>query len=701
MPTAESPPASPTFKGASYSQFSVFTSPSPLPLPYNAPNRGPDQPVAETNYKILLDPDHQKPHLNTPAPNFAPGPPALHPGIHHGSYRHSIAGPDVPLPRDAGSPYYISPHPFHNGPALVPPARSSSSNAAFTHPSMPPMQAPYYAGTNPHALLPPQHPMHHHHRQSLPPPNHMHPPPLGSQHGFFGAAAPEWPLSQDRTGSPPPVDGDAPVAAKPPPPQIPASPSPAPPAPFPPAGPPLHALPPGAPALPSGRPIPGPPPGPPPDWVPPASSPVPMHVPQVSSPEVAAGAPRPQAQDNYSMPSPNTSQPAGQAMPSRQNPLANDGDEPLTSKPTFRRQKRRQAMPEKNLVNATLNRLRKEAGDAPSASKSEASFELAKFCIETETNMSAEEIEALREEGFKILVRLSRSGMPEAQYYLGKAFAEDGRYEQAYKQFSRAAKVNHPAAMFAAASCLEHGRGVKKDERSSALLYRKAALTGHKLAMYRLGMALVTGNLGITKNVQEGLKWLHKCASVADKDHCQALVQLSIIYEKGLHNVAPDNFKALSFLKEAAKLDYGPALSRLGLTYEKGRLGVKADISKSLELYKRGASVGNDTDSQYALSDFFVRGIPGLLPPNQEQAMYWCEKAAEKDHCEAQFALGYFFEKGIGTLPNLDTAMDWYKKAAAGGSQRAKARLGRYGVAQEAPQQKDQKARGDEKCIIS
>ncbi|KAI8853181.1 hypothetical protein BC829DRAFT_383028 [Chytridium lagenaria] len=273
--------------------------------------------------------------------------------------------------------------------------------------------------------------------------------------------------------------------------------------------------------------------------------------------------------------------------------------------------------------------------------------------------------------------------MPEAQYYLGKAYAEDDKC--CLPVLCKSAKSSHPSACYAVGSCLENGKGCKADAKAAGPMYRKAALLSHRLAMYRYGLAVLNGDLSIPPNPLEGLKWLKKCAALADKDHPHALLQLAIIYEKGLPPyVKEDHFHALSLLREAVQFDYGPAISRLAMVYETGKLGLPVDIRKPLSFTNEGRYMHS--------SDFIFVVYRIFCPENMEQALYWAEKSAARGHADSQYALGYFFEHGIGTIINMETAIFWYKKAAENESQRALEWLACH------PERKSGSA---DKCVIS
>ncbi|KAJ3195106.1 hypothetical protein HK101_001083 [Irineochytrium annulatum] len=382
------------------------------------------------------------------------------------------------------------------------------------------------------------------------------------------------------------------------------------------------------------------------------------------------------------------------------------------SRPTFRRYvTRRTGTAGRTSMLIKLRGNVQKATD--STSQTDATFRLATFCIESSGDvLEVEEREKLKEEGFRLLIRLGNHGMPEAQYYLGKAYAED--HELACPQFLRAARQNHPSASYAVGSCLENGKGCRMDLAAASTFYKAAAEQGHKLGMYRYGRALLNGELGTEKDVALGVEWLKKAADVADRLHPYPLFLLATIYEQGMEGIPPDYNYALAMLHEGVKYDHGPCLASLAKAHETGRLGAPISKKKAVDLYRRGAVEGDDAECQHALSDLYLKGVDGALPRNNEQALYWAEKSAEKGHAGSLFALGYFFEHGIGTIRNLETAAEFYTKAADAGELLAVSRLkqadmdrfrrrGDMPVPVEAPlaRQRRRGRRDDDKCLIS
>ncbi len=60
---------------------------------------------------------------------------------------------------------------------------------------------------------------------------------------------------------------------------------------------------------------------------------------------------------------------------------------------------------------------------------------------------------------------------------------------------------------------------------------------------------------------------------------------------------------------------------------------------------------------------------------NKQTASYWYEKAAQRNHPDAQYRLAHLYETGEGVKKSMKKATFWYKKSAANGNKKAKARL--------------------------
>jgi TPR repeat protein len=145
--------------------------------------------------------------------------------------------------------------------------------------------------------------------------------------------------------------------------------------------------------------------------------------------------------------------------------------------------------------------------DAQKTTDPKVHFEFAKACLAAGDEYV--------EEGFTLLKKVANSGYPEAHFFLGDAFADDGKDEMAYGQYLMAAKRGYAPACHAIGICAENGRGCKKNTRLALEMYNKAATSGDLHSMYRLGLAELHGSMGLKHDVQKAAKWFKRaCAGI-------------------------------------------------------------------------------------------------------------------------------------------------------------------------------------------
>ena len=110
--------------------------------------------------------------------------------------------------------------------------------------------------------------------------------------------------------------------------------------------------------------------------------------------------------------------------------------------------------------------------------------------------------------------------------------------------------------------------------------------------MYRLGIAELNGELGLSKSPKEGVKWLKRSAEHATAEFPHALHELSLLHERGIDNVLfVDLEYSVELLAQAAELGYAPSAYRLGECYEYGKMACPQDAALSIHYYVRDALV--------------------------------------------------------------------------------------------------------------
>ncbi|KAI9025779.1 hypothetical protein CLU79DRAFT_743030 [Phycomyces nitens] len=285
-------------------------------------------------------------------------------------------------------------------------------------------------------------------------------------------------------------------------------------------------------------------------------------------------------------------------------------------------------------------------------------------------------------EAEKLLRQLAGRGHAESQYYLGNLYSSGllskkskVDFDKAFPLFVQASKHHHADASYRTAKCYEDGLGSRKDSSKALQFYRKAASLSHPGAMYRLGLAENNGELGISKNPRDGVKWLKRSVESATAEYPHAIHELALLHERGIENVVfVDHDYCIALYTQAADLGYGPSAHRLGECYEYGKLGCKIDPALSIHYYTVAAQRG-DRDACFALTAWYLVGCPDILPQSDEDAYVWAHRAAEKQLAKAEYAVGYFTESGIGIPKNPEEAIKWYNLAADHGDKRAIQRL--------------------------
>lgn len=142
---------------------------------------------------------------------------------------------------------------------------------------------------------------------------------------------------------------------------------------------------------------------------------------------------------------------------------------------------------------------------------------------------------------------------------------------------------------------------------------------------------------------------------------------------------------AFQFIQRAAALGHAPAQMRMCAAYQGGYRGFDCVIALRylhlaarqeawLSYQKFPTTLGGEPASQ--LVKWLLCGYPGVLAPNELMAFRFAEWGAAQDEPTALFAMGYFYEVGIGCTQNIPLSLEYYRKSASKDCDAAKARLG-------------------------
>ncbi|GAB3325188.1 hypothetical protein GCM10027299_23000 [Larkinella ripae] len=144
--------------------------------------------------------------------------------------------------------------------------------------------------------------------------------------------------------------------------------------------------------------------------------------------------------------------------------------------------------------------------------------------------------------------------------------------------------------------------------------------------------------------------------------------------------------EAVIWLKKAAEFNIAEAQYYLGMSYKIGlkrRPAPEEHVYPYINIQKRDelsiaknwfilASDQGHREAQFELGFLYER------ESKYGQALNMYAKAAGKEHPDAQYRLAYFYDNGLGTVKEIKTALKWYIQAAKNGNRDAQFTIGLY-----------------------
>ncbi|MBQ9754249.1 MAG: protein kinase [Lentisphaeria bacterium] len=176
---------------------------------------------------------------------------------------------------------------------------------------------------------------------------------------------------------------------------------------------------------------------------------------------------------------------------------------------------------------------------------------------------------------------------------------------------------------------------------------------------YEKGMALFKA-----KRYKEALPVL---LSAAEAKHLEAVLQVALIYEKGLGMWFSDRKKALFWYHKAAEQKNVAAAVKVADAIFAD--DYEAPASRMVDFYLQAVEA-KDPGITYKVSLIYKNGFREIKP-DENKALYYLQKAADSGFPGAMYDLGIRYEKGQGVPFNSQTALFWIKKAADKGYEQA------------------------------
>lgn len=223
-----------------------------------------------------------------------------------------------------------------------------------------------------------------------------------------------------------------------------------------------------------------------------------------------------------------------------------------------------------------------------------------------------------------------------------------------------------------------------KTETMARLL--KDAERGDAEAQFQLGHLYNSINSPVTdrkESKKEALRWFQKAA---EQGHVDAQYWTGLYYRHGLEVVAKDKAESDVWFSKAAEKGHTGAMMGLGRYLDAAELGdayaqyhlgneclEKNDPTEAMSWYLKAFNSANDLDgdtsaagiASYKIAKMYEEGKG--VAQNDETALSWLFKAAEKGDAEAPWDIARRYARGIGVPKDTAVAAEWYVEAESRG----------------------------------
>ena len=199
-------------------------------------------------------------------------------------------------------------------------------------------------------------------------------------------------------------------------------------------------------------------------------------------------------------------------------------------------------------------------------------------------------------------------------------------------------------AQYALAVRYEKGDGVETDYDQAFRWYLKAAKQGNADAAFKAGYYYQ--EMLEEPNENEAINWYTKAANAYHVDAQKALADL--LYKNQQYD------QAFQWYLNAADRGVAEAAYRVGDYYRE--LLVEKDLDEAIKWYTKAADNGY-IQAQTKLGELYYAN------EQYEQGFHWYLKAAEQGSDVAEYYVGYYYQY-LSSEPNENEAIKWYTRAA-------------------------------------
>ncbi|MDA1008134.1 MAG: hypothetical protein O2800_03895 [Planctomycetota bacterium] len=266
-------------------------------------------------------------------------------------------------------------------------------------------------------------------------------------------------------------------------------------------------------------------------------------------------------------------------------------------------------------------------------------------------------------------------GSGEAAYRLSASIAElspEGWKDAASRQWeSRAAELNHPAALRTLANHTFEETDPKTQSDAAIALLVRAADAGDSIAQFQLAARLLRGD-GIAHDAPRAISLLELASR---EDVLEAQILLAVTLDEGVFTDR-DPTSAVGWYLLAGAAGNPMAQLRVAQMYRDGD-GLTPDAVQAAEWFAKAAAQGAPR-AEAALGALYSTGTG--VQRDGAVAEKYLRSAAEKGDRESQLMLGRLYQTGDVFAANMRDSAYWFSQAVRDGDQDAQYELARMFV---------------------
>jgi hypothetical protein len=220
----------------------------------------------------------------------------------------------------------------------------------------------------------------------------------------------------------------------------------------------------------------------------------------------------------------------------------------------------------------------------------------------------------------------------------------------------------------------------KEDHTALEAQYRPAAEQGDAEAQFQLAKLYNSYSPGTDRKERktEALRWFRKAA---EQGHVDAQYWTGLYYRHGLEVVIKDQAEGDAWFLKAAEQGHTGAMMKLGRYREAAELGdayaqyqlgnqcKEKDPAEAMNWYLTATNNPNGLDGRASTAGKAAYQIAKMheegngVPKNDETALSWLFKAAEKGDPEAPWDIANRYARGMGVPQDTAVAAEWFVEA--------------------------------------